>query len=376
MAEFEAKVYKLKIEPHPNADLIELAIVGDYRSIVRKGEFKTGDLGVYIPEAAVCPDWIIATLGLEGKLAGKDKNRVKAVKLRGVLSQGLIYPVYLDAVSDDHYVEGEQEYTRLFINEGDDVTQFLGLTKWEPPIPTHMAGEVEAAFGKTLKYDIENFKKYPDVLEEGETVVMTEKVHGTWCCFGYHPDVDHPIVTSKGLSEDGLIFKLNERNENNLYVRALRGTEIDGHDVIARIQQETLFGAWRSFYILGEVYGQGVQDLHYAANAGVGAPPFRVFDIYLGEPNHGRFLNHDEMLLVCMHLGLDTVPMLYNGPFSKQVMLEHTDGRETVSGEEINIREGLVVKPAFERKDPELGRVILKSVSEKYLLRKKATEYN
>ena len=66
MATFEAKVYKLKIEEHPNADALELAVVGDYRSIVRKGQFKTGDLGVYIPEAAVCPDWLIRELGLEG----------------------------------------------------------------------------------------------------------------------------------------------------------------------------------------------------------------------------------------------------------------------------------------------------------------------
>ena len=48
MAEFEAKVYRLKIEEHPNADALEIARVGDYRSIVRKGQYKTGDLGVYI----------------------------------------------------------------------------------------------------------------------------------------------------------------------------------------------------------------------------------------------------------------------------------------------------------------------------------------
>lgn len=46
MATFEAKVYRLTIEEHPNADALELAVVGDYRSIVRKGQFKTGDLGV------------------------------------------------------------------------------------------------------------------------------------------------------------------------------------------------------------------------------------------------------------------------------------------------------------------------------------------
>jgi len=107
MATFEVKVYKLKIEEHPDADSLELAVVGDYRSIVRKGSFKTGDLGIYIPEGAVLPDWLIEKMGLTGMLAGKDKNRVKAIKLRGVLSQGLVlaldeFPV-MDSVDDVEY---------------------------------------------------------------------------------------------------------------------------------------------------------------------------------------------------------------------------------------------------------------------------------
>ena len=184
MAEFEAKVYKLIIEPHPNADRLELAVVGDYRSIVMKGQFKTGDLGVYIPEAAVCPDWLIAEMGLEGKLAGKQKNRVKAVKLRGILSQGLVYPVL------EMSVNGEPRYSvcgegwknpesmndNIDVEVGSVVTEFLGITKYEPPIPVHMAGEVFNAHGYTLKYDIENYKRYPEVLQDGELVIFTEKI--------------------------------------------------------------------------------------------------------------------------------------------------------------------------------------------------------
>ena len=118
MATFEAKVYRLEIEEHPNADAIELAKVGDYRSIVRKGDFKTGDLGVYIPEAAIVPDWLISELGLEGKLAGKDKNRVKAIKLRGILSQGLIYPVQLDLGPDyDHYIRNPEKTSAALYKE-------------------------------------------------------------------------------------------------------------------------------------------------------------------------------------------------------------------------------------------------------------------
>lgn len=178
MAEFECRVYKLEILPHPNADAIDLAKVGDYLSIVRKGEFNTGDLGVYIPEAAICPDWLVTELGLEGKLAGSKHNRVKAIKLRGILSQGLIYPVHYHPREDGDRYEISINGKWLIVKEGQDVTEELGIIKWSPPIPVHMAGEVWNAHGMTLKYDVENFKKYPNVLNEGEHVVMTEKIHG------------------------------------------------------------------------------------------------------------------------------------------------------------------------------------------------------
>ena len=372
MAEFEAKVYRLTIEEHPNADRLELAVVGAYRSIVQKGMFKTGDLGVYIPEAAIVPDWLIQELGLENKLAGKDKNRVKAVKLRGILSQGLVYPVIEE--EDAYRLDGvDDQYKEVYI--GEDVTEWLGLTKYEPPIPTHMAGEVMNAFGHTIKYDIENWKKYPDVIEDGEHVVMTEKIHGTWCCLGYHYDIEHPIVTSKGLSEKGLIFKMNEQNQNNLYIRALRATEVDGDDVVTRARRKNLFGEGVPFYILCEVFGEGVQDLFYGESVAQ-RPPIRVFDIYIGEPGQGYYLDHHLMAARCQLLGLEFVPVLYLGPFSKEVMLEHTDGKETVSGQESNLREGTVIKPLYGREVTDLGRVILKSVSEKYIMRKDATEFN
>ena len=62
------------------------------RCVVGKESYADGDLAAYIPEGAICPEWLIAELGLEGKLAGSKKNRVKAVQLRGSLSQGLVYP--------------------------------------------------------------------------------------------------------------------------------------------------------------------------------------------------------------------------------------------------------------------------------------------
>lgn len=366
MAEFEVKVYELKIEEHPNADAIELARVGDYHSIVRKGDFKTGDLGVYIPEGSIVPDWLIERMGLTGKLAGKDKNRVKAVKLRGVLSQGLVYGLDWN---DRPYCLNEND--AITVHAGDDVTDFLGITKWEPPIPVHMAGEVFNAHGKTLKYDIENIKKYPDVFEHGEEVVATEKIHGTWACFGYHPAVGI-IITSKGLSASGLAFKLDTvRNDNNLYVKTFRAQTDADCTIIGRAKR--VFGDEEPFYILGEIYGTNVQDLSYGATI----PDFRVFDIFVGSPNTGRFLDYASLVGTCTAINARRVPDLGRFAFTKSRILDLTSGRETVSGTEANLREGIVIKPVRERRHDELGRVILKSVSEAYLTRKgKTTEYN
>lgn len=80
----------LTVHPHPNADALELAQVGLYRAVVAKGVYRTGDVAVYIPEQAVLPLALVEELGLTGRLAGGNSDRVKAVRLRGELSQGIV----------------------------------------------------------------------------------------------------------------------------------------------------------------------------------------------------------------------------------------------------------------------------------------------
>ena len=394
MATFECKVYELTIEQHPNADKIELARVGDYVSIVPKGTYQDGDLAVYIPEAALVPEWVLQRLGLwkndKGMLAGKLGNRVKAIKLRGVVSQGLIFPVEFrpdcyctgtdtpkEEIKDIYCVTREEGGAGYMVSEGTDAMDFLGITKYEPPIPSSMSGEVFNTLGKTLHYDIENLKKHPDIIEEGEEVSITEKLHGTWCCMGYHPDAEETagrIITSKGLSAKGLAFKLNEQNENNLYVQMYRKlTNGIGQDIMERFCRLELHHDKEPFYILGEVYGKGVQDLSYVDD---NDKHFRVFDIYVGKPSQGHYLSADEVKNICKELDIDTVPVLYSGAYSKEMVHDLTNGKETVSGKELHMREGVVIRLANERRNDDIGRVILKSVSDAYLLRKGGTEHN
>lgn len=363
MSTFAVHVVRVLIEPHGNADALEIARVGDYRSVVKKGQFRSGELVAYIPEQAIVPDPLLDELGLRGRLAGKDTNRVKAIKLRGVLSQGLVYPAR-DAWS-----------------EGQDVAGELGIVKYEPPVPAHMNGQVYGA-GPTccVKYDVENFKAYPGVLQEGEPVVFTEKIHGTWCQLGVLPAAsagEHGplVVSSKGLAGKGLAFVPGApENANNLYLRAARHLEIERR--VAEAFAGALAGG-RPVFVLGEVFGAGVQDLSYGAKTDHDRTlGFRVFDIHVGWVGQGEYLSDAALEAACAALGLPRVPVLYRGPFGRAVMAEHTDGSESVSGQGLHLREGVVVRPQLERYHPELGRVQLKSVSERYLLRAGGTEYN
>jgi len=363
MSTFDVSVHQIDtIENHPNADRLDLAGIGDYRCIVMRDQYKAGDWVAYIPEAAILPLWLIQHMGLEGRLAGKAKNRVKAVKLRGVLSQGLVLPVYVDGISQDMYIDNEHD-EHMFVGIGTNVAEHLGIEKYIPVIPTCMGGEVENAFGYTIKYDIENIKRFPTILNDGEEVVMTEKLHGTWVCYGYHPEVTHPIVTSKGLSEKGLIFKFNEANDHNLYMKAYKSIVIEGDDLVTTVRRMK-GGSTEPFYIMGEVFGQGVQDLTY----GINGVQFAAFDVYVGEPGHGKYMNYTELQVFCSELDIEMVPNLYVGPYNKETMLELTNGNTTVGGS--HIREGIVVKPTTERNESTIGRVQLKSVSDAYLLRR------
>jgi RNA ligase (TIGR02306 family) len=381
MSKFEAKVYKLTVEPHNNADTLEIARIGDYTSVIKKGSFKTGDLGVYVPEGALVPEAILKEMGLwktdknvgKGMLSGSQGNRVKAMRIRNVLSQGLVYPVsngfagIIENVPVIKYFAPPPYGTQYqIVHEGQDVAEILGLVKYEPPIPVHMAGEVWNAHGFTLNFDIENIKKYNYILQEGEEIVATEKLHGTFFAAGYNPEAPHDIVQSKGLGATGLAFRLNENNKDNIYVRNYYENIKPIFDIFRSPQRIS------PIYILGEIFGP-VQDLKY----GITKPSFRVFDIYHGTPSQGYYYNYKEKTTFCELYGLQMVPLVYRGPYSKNKLLEITSGKETISGHELHLREGVIIVPIIERYHSDVGRVILKSVSEDYLLRKNtdATEF-
>lgn len=353
---------RLIIHDHPDADALELAQVGLYRCVVAKGAYKTGDWALYIPEQAIVPDLLIEELGLTGRLAGKQKNRVKAVRLRGELSQGIVCrPEAIRTwFGPGGIYDGDDLETHAGV--GTNFADLLGITKWVPEIPAHMAGVMVEAPDLMRWVEIENIRRYPDIFGPGELVTATEKLHGS-CCLTTVTADGQTLVTSKGFGNKGLAIA---EFDTNLYWRAVKA-----HSV-AEVGQHILkhFGADR-VGVFGEVYGKGVQDLSYNVNADH-RPGYAVFDISLDVPGVGvRWLDQAEVVEFADVLPV--VPTLYAGPYDEAVLMDVAEGL-TVVGDGAHIREGVVVRPLVERRSEVTGgRAIGKFVSEAYVLRKGST---
>ncbi|WP_371100285.1 RNA ligase (ATP) [Streptomyces sp. PU_AKi4] len=344
----------LTVHEHPGADALELAQVGLYRAVVAKGAYRTGDAAVYIPEQSVLPAALIEELGLTGRLAGGNHDRVKAIRLRGELSQGIVCRP--KALADVDLVRAAAD--------GTDFAEPLGITKWVPPVPPTMSGEVESAPELLPWVDVENIQRYPEIFTAGEPVVLTEKLHGTACLLTYSAEEDRVYVSSKGFGAKSLALKEDPRN---LYWRAVRG-----HGVAeAAAELAAQLGA-RRVGIFGEVYGAGVQDLAYGADGRRDTLGYAVFDVSAEIDGRVRWLDAAELL----DGRLPLVPRLFTGPYDSGRVLEIATGRETVSGRGLHLREGVVIRAAVERHSAVTGgRAIAKAVSPAYLTRKGGTEY-
>lgn len=362
MATWEVTRETITVHPHPNADRLELAQVGLFNVVVGKDQFKSGESVIYIPEYSVLPQELIVALGLEGKLAGSNADRIKPVRLRGELSQGVVAPLTVLPAGTPE----QQNYADV-----------LGITKWEPEIPSTMSGEVEGNYNLVKWADVENLKKFPDMFTAGEPTVYTEKIHGscdlTTIVRPGTPDQEI-LVSSKGLGEQKLVLKEDERN---IYWQSLRSNPIEqfAQYVATKLGTE---GTVERVGVFGETFGSKVQDLHYGYTAG--KLGYRVFDatieVMTEQGTVERWLTPAELKDASEATGLAMVPVLYEGPFDMALAASLASGKEQVSGQELHIREGIVVRPAERGVGYDAGTRMGKFVSESYLLRKGGSEFS
>jgi len=323
MSTLKVEVVPVVLTKHPDADMLSIAIVKGWQCVVKTSDFEGVALGAYIPIDSVLPETP------EWEFLRPRKFRVKTIKLRGALSQGLLIPA------------------KPGWNEGDDVTEELGVKKYEPPEPVHLAGKMAKDVpGFDIYTDIENWKNYPDVFEDGEEIIITEKIHGTnfrvgiidgKFCVGTHKTVRNAEESDDIYCEISRSFNIKDILENFVIK-----TDIEGKDII----------------LYGEIYGGRIQK---GFGYGEKKPSVRFFDLKVD----GRFIEYDFLEMSLREMELPIVPLLYRGPYSKQV-LSLASGKD-FSGN--HIREGIVIKPLKESLSLGLGRKILKFISDEYLLK-------
>lgn len=377
--------------PHPNADTLSIVnVLGDYPVVVRTSDYQIGDLAVYVPVDMICP-----ALPAFAFLGAREKDRhVKAKRLRGIFSMGLLVPaknlpvVMLEQdlpkfMSEDDFktlvliptgseieapiltarAEGKVSERGHFL--GMDLTEALNFAKYEPPILTRRhAGGAGGSYADGVpehgisdrvlpKYtDIENVRRWPEALVEGEEVIMNEKVHGANARFTF----------SNGRLYVGSRTTFRKPDGPGLWC-----------DVARKYDLATILSYVPDLALYGEVYGY-VQDLRYGLGTDQDLVIFDAMDT-----RTGSYYAWDQVVAFVEHLNsflpenapkLKTVPVLYRGPWQGRNAHKHLAEGLSVIGAGACIREGAVIRPATERFTDRLGRTILKMVGENYLTRK------
>lgn len=328
-----------EVLPIENADAIEKVRVLDWWCVAKKGEFRQGDECVYFEIDSLLPSAhpAFAFLGDRSRevtiatdTGTASGYRVRTVRLRGQISQGLALPVSVFA---------------LGFGVGEDVSEILGVHKWEPPISKQMATSAFGPFPSFIpKTDEERIQNLGDTVRKhaGEPFVVTEKLDG--CSVTFYRTKERFGVCSRNW----------DLLEGNLYWNIARALEIDMH-------LPTGFG------MQGEIIGESIQG-NPLQRKGHQLYIFNVYSIA-----EGRYLGLAEMCNFCCDLGLRHVPVvndLMALPCDVQEIVSIADGKSLLNPNAA--REGLVFRPLTEQWEEMRGeqrRLSFKAISNKYLLK-------
>jgi RNA ligase (TIGR02306 family) len=334
------------LNPIEGADAIECASIGGWKVVVKKGEFSVGNLAVYCEIDSWIPTELAPFLS-KGKepreFEGIRGERLRTVKLRGQLSQGLLLPVEVD--NDQfggvvHLVKGN-----YCVEEGMDVSELLNIVKWERPMNAQLAGMAKGNFPSLIpKTDQERaqnlVREILAAAQAGTQFEITEKLEGSSMTVYLIDGVFG--VCSRNLD-------LKETADNTFWQVARQ----------EQIEQKMRDHGWGNWAVQGELIGPGIQGNIYKLSK----PEFRVFDVYniqVGEyvqPVYRRALidsmglMHAPVLLIDKDLGVGSVDEL----------LQWAEGESKLGKTQ---REGIVFKEVK-------GGMSFKAISNKYLLGEK-----
>ncbi len=340
-----AKIVKIdELNPIEGADAIECAVVGGWKVVAQKGLYNVGDLAVYFEIDSWIPHELAPFLS-KGKepreFEGVKGERLKTIKLRGQLSQGLLMPL-------TEVIEKAGCHSPL--EEGIDVTEWLGIKKWEKPINAQLAGVCKGNFPslipKTDQERAQNLKKeITAATESALKFEITEKLEGSsMTCYL----IDGVFgVCSRNMD-------LKETAENAFWKTArVAGVE-------EKMRDE--FGL-ADFAVQGELIGPGIQGNIYNLKDTM----FCIFDIY--DIRRGEYVDPTTRRAMVASMGLTHVPVIAHqaelfdtlGITDINQLLTFAEGKSTLAAVE---REGIVFKQVD-------GGMTFKAISNKYLLGEK-----
>ena len=337
----------LKLLPIEGADVIELAKVDGWQCVVKKGEFEEEDWGIYFEIDSMIPhkDWC-DHLFKNQKDIDRGFLRIKSIRLRGQLSQGLMLPLPLLLDTD--------------------LTEAIGVYKYEPPVPEDMSAK--SRFPSFIsKTDEERIQNIVSLLPEysKKLVYKTEKLEGssiTMHCVRNETDNGWEYGVSsrnlelklfdewKDLDSPVDDFKLVQIPVENKFVSTARNMGI-----------EEKMKAWcekhdKDLVLQGELIGTSIQDNIYNLKE-------KTIRFFTAQDGKNKRLNYDEFIDIIDELGLETVPILgVNEPLSDdfEKLLKDADGTSVLYD---TPREGVVYRAMD-------GSFSFKVVSNKYLLKK------
>lgn len=336
-----------EVQAIPNADKICAYRVDGWWVVDSVGKYNVDDLVVYVEIDSWVPNSIAPFLskGKEPKeFEGVKGERLRTVKLRGQVSQGLLLPVSV--------VEGICPSPHDRVQEGDDVTEILGILKYEKPLPAALAGMAKGNFPsfipKTDQPRIQNCtRNFEKWVEAGTVWEITEKLDGSsMTVYINHNEVDEEGTPKHGVCSRNLDLKKDEFN--SFWEAAVK------YDLIDKIKS-----TGRSLAIQGELVGEGIQGNPYKLTG----RQFFCFDIW--DIDNQKYLLPEERRQLCFDLDIQHVPYLgrshLGGLFASQSgVLAVADGMSVVGAKPA--REGLVYKSETEHD------VSFKAISNAWLL--------
>jgi RNA ligase (TIGR02306 family) len=326
-----------EVKNHPNADRLDIVTVLGWQCVVGRDTFKAQDFCVYLEIDSLIPtkhEWVKF-------LQNKDKPdkpvRIKTIRLRGSMSQGLVLPVSI--LPPDCTIE-----------EGKDVTELLEITKYEPEIPACLNGDVKGLLPAIIPHTDEcRIQSFPELINEfqGRLVYIAQKIDGTSCTITYH-DGESNVC--------GRNYSFKEKETDNVYWEVAKK-----YDVIRKLKE--IADKTGIFYgVQGECFGGGIQK----NRLGIKGHELAVFNVR--NINIGRYLGFYEFKEFCDRLQLQTVPILQIAKFewkSVEELLELAKGKYA-SGKN---QEGIVIRPVEEFYSEVLrGRASFKVINNEFLL--------